>query len=208
VIGIIPISLSILMASNTVAYAFASKPTSPVRSAASPDDSPLTKGFQVGAQSADRLASAIAQKTVGRGGCLALYDYERAITRVLRSIQPPQAEEQFVQGYFLGYSERIRESLRAQRASCDVIPYESGLVPGELQGSFICAAWQYSPTWVLGEAFQMTGLYQGWSDGAPELENECFLAVERELTDCTDALSEAVRERLAFDACESARGPL
>jgi len=210
VIGIIPLVIT-LFGAHPVAHAFGAKSgaSQEVRFN-SESDTPFAEGLRAGTQSADRISLAIAQKTINRAGCSVMHDYERAVTRILRTLQPPrgtdgvpQAEEQFVQGYFVGYSDQIRESLREQREICEILSYESGTVPGEIQGSYLCAAWQFSPSWVQADQFQIDHLYSGWTEGSVEVESECYFAVDRELSDCTESMPENLRDRLAFAACST-----
>ncbi len=187
---------ALLSAHSLDAFAFASSvPPSNSESEESRDsiagNSHYREGYQSGGESAGRITAAVYGKTVGRAGCTGLGDLEGALIRVVRAIKAPRAssgspssEEDFVQGYFKGYYDKIRSEIRNARDSCDASLYDSGVIPGRLSGAFVCASSEYSTEWVLSESYSSDPIYENWSGGVSRLSEECAVTFEFELVGC------------------------
>jgi len=149
------------------------------------------EGYQYGAESAARIVTNVRAKTIGLEGCSGVSAMENALVSVVRTIRPPRStasggatEDQFVQGYFRGYYDRIREGIREARESCSVLQYDDGVLPGRLAGAFLCSSASFSLDWVIGGSFDMEPVYADWHGGTQLLSNECEAHAEVELVSC------------------------
>ena len=149
------------------------------------------EGYQYGGESAARIVTNVRAKTVGREGCSGVSAMENALVSVVRTIRPPRStasggatEDQFVQGYFRGYYDRIREGIHEARESCSALQYDDGVLPGRLAGAFLCSSASFSLDWVIGGSFEMEPVYAEWHGGAQFLSNDCEAHAEVELVSC------------------------
>jgi hypothetical protein len=216
--GVIGIFTLIAILDSGGAYAFGG---APVRSGSFPKKkeaafaSPMlsssdrfNEGSTQGAASAARITRAVAQKTIELQGCAGIDEYEAALLRIVRSLRPPQtaaglsgSEADFVEGYFSGYYSQIRGDLHAARDSCQALHYKSGQFPGELGGSYLCVVAQVSKEWVHSTTYIGSPLYAGWSGGSIDVENECYLEVDRVLRQCPIDFGVEVRELRMQEVC-------
>jgi len=155
-------------------------------------------GVRLGNRNAGILFSRLKLRTVDTQGCSAIGQLETALVRVSASVHAPNgSSDRLVRGFYRGYQEVIRDSLREVRRGCGALRHESGAFVGNYLGSLACNGSAFL------EPVELLSFYGGWANQDSGLERECLESAREVLWGCIDSSGEIPRalERAVSAAC-------
>lgn len=143
-------------------------------------------GRALGRRNGSILVDRLKQRTTDIGGCGAIPQLERALVSVTRTVRPPyQSGDAFVSGFYSGYVDVVRDTIRDLRYGCDSSIYSSGEFAGQLYGAVACQVRTVSVSFesALG-SLEIQPLYSGWSGGSTAVQSSCRVTLRESIQSC------------------------
>ena len=141
------------------------------------------QGYGIGQRNGGLMVKRLQAKTVDTQGCSAIDDLQKALLSVSKKIRAPATKDNDIaRGFFRGYLDSIRTALQKTREGCNSLTYERGDFAGELYGSLLCQLSKVSVEAAIN--FEAVSLFDGWSGGSLETEQECNLTAIITLESC------------------------
>jgi len=166
-------------------------------------------GYQLGLRNGGLLVDRLKQRTTDELGCDAIDQLESALLKVTRTVRPPLAapgapglSDWFVKGFYTGYTDSVRGTLREVRGACDYSSYSSGEFAGQLYGAVACQVQTLSSDALI--QLQLQPLYSGWSGGSSSVLSTCRASLLQTIESCSNGadLSAEIQASLSISCSD------
>lgn len=158
-------------------------------------------GLKVGARNGTLIAQRVYKATVGKAnrGCAALGQFQNALNTVTSTVRPSGGSgTAFAAGFYQGYLDAVRDSLREVRSECKVRRFSDGIFPGALLANVYCQV--AADDAAILQEMRFGPVYDGWS-GGDEVRDSCSLAFEIVAGDCATGLAAELLGGVQAAAC-------
>jgi hypothetical protein len=141
----------------------------------------LEQGVALGRRNGEIMALRLRSRTVDVEGCVAMKKLEDAMLAVTRSIRPPAGDEALARGFFRGYLDALKTSVREVRDECGSGRIMEGTFAGALIGNIVCRAAIVDVNIAIG--IELDSFFDGVGSD-DELLSQCSLSAKTVLQDC------------------------
>lgn len=144
------------------------------------------EGHDVGKRNGGLIAERVYKRTMlteeGRLDCAGLGLLQQTLNTVAAKARPPRgSSSRFTAGFYSGYVDAIRESVKGARDECRALRFGRGVYPGEFFANVFCQVAQVDEAALAEMTF--TSLYDGWSD-SQEVRDECAATFQAVTAEC------------------------